>query len=86
MVEAPGTYHHSITVGTLAEIAADRLGMNANLIKAGAYYHDIGKNRRPQFFVENQMGNENIHDELKPSLSALVIIAHIREGLELAEE
>ncbi len=51
--------------------------MNSNLLKAGAYFHDIGKLRRPQFFVENQMGNENIHDELKPSLSALVIIAHI---------
>jgi len=73
-------------LGTLAEVVADKLGMNSNLLKAGAYFHDIGKLRRPQFFVENQMGNENIHDELKPSLSALVIIAHIREGLELAEE
>ena len=85
-IEAPGTYHHSLMLGTLAESAADRLGMNSNLIKAGAYFHDIGKLRRPQFFVENQMGNENIHDELKPSLSALVIIAHIRDGLELADE
>jgi len=65
---------------------ADKLGMNSNLLKAGAYFHDIGKLKRPQFFVENQMGNANIHDELKPSLSALIIIAHIREGLELAEE
>lgn len=85
-IEAPGTYHHSLMLGTLAESAADKLGMNSNLIKAGAYFHDIGKLRRPQFFVENQMGNENIHDELKPSMSALVIIAHIRDGLELAEE
>ncbi|NLA91364.1 MAG: HDIG domain-containing protein [Synergistaceae bacterium] len=85
-IEAPGTYHHSLMLGTLAEAAADKLGMNANLLKAGAYFHDIGKLRRPQFFVENQMGNENIHDELKPSMSALVIIAHIRDGLELAEE
>ncbi|TDY58323.1 hypothetical protein C8D99_11414 [Aminivibrio pyruvatiphilus] len=85
-IEAPGTYHHSLMLGTLAEVVADKLGMNSNLLKAGAYFHDIGKLRRPQFFVENQMGNENIHDELKPSLSALVIIAHIREGLELAEE
>ncbi len=84
-IEAPGTYHHSIMVGTLAEIAADRLGMNANLIKAGAYYHDIGKIRRPQFFVENQLSDENVHDGLAPSLSALVIIAHVREGLELAK-
>ncbi len=85
-IEAPGTYHHCLMLGTLAEVVADKLGMNSNLLKAGAYFHDIGKLRRPQFFVENQMGNENIHDELKPSLSALVIIAHIREGLELAEE
>lgn len=84
-IEAPGTYHHSITVGTLAEIAADRLGMNANLIKAGAYYHDIGKIRRPQFFVENQLSDENVHDGLAPSLSALIIVAHVREGLELAK-
>lgn len=84
-IEAPGTYHHSITVGTLAEIAADRLGMNANLVKAGAYYHDIGKIRRPQFFVENQLSDENVHDGLAPSLSALIIVAHVREGLELAK-
>ncbi len=85
-IEAPGTYHHSLMLGTLAEVVADRLGMNSKLIKAGAYFHDIGKLRRPQFFVENQIGSENIHDELKPTLSALVIISHIREGLELAEE
>lgn len=85
-MEAPGTYHHSLMLGTLAEGVADRLGMNSALLKAGAYYHDVGKLRRPQFFVENQMGNANIHDGLKPSLSALVIIAHVREGLELAEE
>jgi putative nucleotidyltransferase with HDIG domain len=85
-IEAPGTYHHSLMVGTLAETAADRLGMNAYLVRAGAYYHDIGKLRRPHFFVENQMEGENVHDELTPSLSALVIIAHVREGLEIAEE
>lgn len=85
-IEAPGTYHHSLMVGTLAEAAADRLGMNTYLIRAGAYYHDIGKLRRPHFFVENQMEGENVHDELTPSLSALVIIAHVREGLEIAQE
>lgn len=85
-MEAAGTYHHSLMIGTLAENVADRLGMNANLMKAGAYFHDIGKLRRPEAFVENQMGGENIHDELKPSLSALIIIAHVREGLELASE
>jgi hypothetical protein len=85
-IEAAGTYHHSLMLGTLAETVADKLGMNANLLKAGAYFHDIGKLRRPVFFVENQMGGENVHDELKPSLSALVILSHVREGLELAEE
>ena len=85
-MEAAGTYHHSLMLGTLAEAVADKLEMNANLLKAGAYFHDIGKLRRPDFFVENQMGGENVHDELKPSLSALVIIAHVREGLELAHE
>lgn len=85
-IEAPGTYHHSLMVGTLAEAAADRLGMNTYLIRAGAYYHDVGKLRRPHFFVENQMEGENVHDELTPSLSALVIIAHVREGLEIAQE
>ncbi|MFA7620564.1 MAG: HDIG domain-containing metalloprotein [Aminobacteriaceae bacterium] len=85
-MEAAGTYHHSLMLGTLAESVADKLGMNANLLKAGAYFHDIGKLRRPEAFVENQMGGENIHDELKPSLSALIIIAHVREGLDLAQE
>jgi hypothetical protein len=85
-MEAPGTYHHSLMLGTLAESVADRIGMNSALVKAGAYYHDVGKLRRPQFFVENQLGDVNVHDGLKPSLSALVIIAHVREGLELAEE
>ena len=85
-MEAAGTYHHSLLIGTLAEAVADKLGMNSNLLKAGAYFHDIGKLRRPDFFVENQMGGENVHDELKPSLSALVIIAHVREGLDLAHE
>lgn len=85
-IEAPGTYHHSLMLGTLAEVVADRLGMNSKLIKAGAYFHDIGKLRRPQFFVENQLGSENIHDEIKPTLSGLVITSHVREGLELAEE
>jgi len=85
-MEAAGTYHHSLMLGALAEAVADKLGMNANLLKAGAYFHDIGKLRRPDFFVENQMGGENVHDELKPSLSALVIIAHVREGLDLAHE
>ncbi len=85
-IEAPGTYHHVLMVGTLAERAADRLGMNSLLVQAGAYYHDIGKLKRPQFFVENQMSGVNVHDDLSPSLSALVIIAHVRDGMEIAAE
>jgi putative nucleotidyltransferase with HDIG domain len=85
-VEAPGTYHHSLMIGTLAETVADKLGMDENLMKVGAYYHDIGKLRRPRFFVENQLGGENIHDSMSPTLSAVAIIAHVREGIELANE
>jgi putative nucleotidyltransferase with HDIG domain len=85
-VEAPGTYHHSLMIGTLAETVADELGMDENLVKVGAYYHDIGKLRRPRFFVENQLGGENIHDSMSPTLSAVAIIAHVREGIELANE
>lgn len=85
-IEAPGTYHHSLMVGTLAEAAANRIGLDANLVKAGAYYHDIGKLKRPHYYVENQMGGDNVHNRITPSLSALSIIAHVREGIELARE
>jgi putative nucleotidyltransferase with HDIG domain len=84
--EAPGTYHHSLMIGALAESVADELGMDENLMKVGAYYHDIGKLYRPHFFVENQMGGKNIHDTLSPTLSAVAIIAHVREGIEMAKE
>ena len=85
-VEAPGTYHHSLMVGTLAEAAAESLKMNPLLLKAGASFHDVGKLRRPQFFVENQQAGHNPHDELAPTLSALIIISHVREGLETARQ
>ncbi|MGC9490142.1 MAG: HD family phosphohydrolase [Thermovirgaceae bacterium] len=85
-LEAPGTYHHSLMVGTLAEVAAEKLMMKSLLVKAGAYYHDIGKLRRPQFFVENQQAGENAHDNLAPTMSALVIISHVRDGLEIARK
>jgi len=84
--EAPGTYYHCMMIGTLAETVADELGMDKNLVRVGAYYHDIGKIRRPRHFIENQMGGENIHDTLSPTLSAAAIIAHVREGIELANE
>lgn len=85
-IEAPGTYHHTLMVGTMAEAAADKLMMNGLLVKAGAYYHDIGKLKNPKYFVENQMRGENIHDALSPSLSGLILISHVRDGLEIAEE
>ncbi|MGC9371769.1 MAG: HD family phosphohydrolase [Thermovirgaceae bacterium] len=85
-LEAPGTYHHSLMVGTLAEVAAEKLMMKSLIVKAGAYYHDIGKLRRPQFFVENQQAGENAHDALAPTMSALVIVSHVRDGLEMARK
>jgi putative nucleotidyltransferase with HDIG domain len=85
-LEAPGTYHHSIMVGNLAEAAAEAVGADALLVRVGCYYHDIGKLRRPAFFVENQSGIENPHEKMTPSLSALTVSAHVRDGLELARE
>ena len=85
-VEAPGTYHHSLMVSTLAEAASERLGLDTALVKAGCYYHDIGKLKRPHYYVENQVSLDNIHDSISPSLSALSIIAHVREGTEIARE
>lgn len=86
LAEAPGTYQSSIMVGNLAEPAAEEIGADALLVRTAAMYHDIGKLRRPYFFVENQFGGENPHDRLSPHLSALVIIAHVKDGLELANE
>lgn len=86
LLEAPGTYHHSILVGTLAEAAAKEVGADAILCRVGAYYHDIGKLRRPLFFVENQVGEENVHDSIKPNLSALVIMSHCKDGAEIGGE
>jgi putative nucleotidyltransferase with HDIG domain len=85
-LEAPGTYHHTVTVGTLAEAVADRLGMNGLLVKTGAYYHDIGKLKRPHYFVENQSFGDNIHDRLAPEASARMILNHVTDGLKLADD
>ncbi|MGQ9698158.1 MAG: HD family phosphohydrolase [Armatimonadota bacterium] len=85
LMEAPGTYHHSMVVGSLAESAAEAIGADSLLARAQAYYHDIGKMRRPHFYIENQRV-ENIHDRLNPSLSMLVVASHVREGVELAKE
>ena len=82
--EAPGTYQHCLTIATLIEAVAADMGMDVNLVRAGAYSHDIGKLRRPQFYVENQQGGPNAHDEMSPSLSAITIISHVNEGLQMA--
>ena len=84
--QAPGTYQHCLTIATLIEAVGMELGMDVNLLRAGAYYHDIGKLRRPQFFVENQGGGINAHDEMSPMLSSITIISHVKDGLELAWE
>ena len=86
IVEAPGTYHHSIVVGNLAETAAEEIEGNSLLARVGALYHDIGKLKRPYFFIENQEAYKNIHDEMEPSLSALVIASHVKEGVDLAKK
>jgi len=84
--EAPGTYHHSIMVGNLAERAAERVGADPLLVRVGAYYHDIGKLARPYFFIENQFDGRNVHDTLDPKTSARIVAAHVRDGVELAEK
>ena len=84
--QAPGTYQHSLTIATLIEAVGMKLGMDTNLLRAGAYYHDIGKLRKPEYFVENQGGGVNIHDSMSPMLSSLAIISHVKDGLELAWE
>lgn len=86
MVQAPGTYHHSVIVGNLVEAAAESINANPLLAKVSAYYHDIGKMKKPLYFSENMRDGENRHDKLTPSMSALIIAAHVRDGLELAKE
>ena len=86
LMEAPGTYHHSIMVGNLGERAAEEVGADPLLVRVGAYYHDIGKLKRPYFFVENQAGGENVHETLEPEVSADIIRAHVRDGVELCEQ
>jgi putative nucleotidyltransferase with HDIG domain len=86
MIEAPGTYHHSMVVGTMVEAAASEIGANPLLAKVCGYYHDIGKIKKPLYFVENQRGGVNRHDKLAPSMSSLILIAHIKNGVEMARE
>jgi hypothetical protein len=84
--EAPGTFHHSIIVGNLAERAADAIDADPLLVRVGCYYHDIGKLLQPGFYVENQMGGENPHERLEPHVSAQIVLEHVRGGLELARK
>jgi putative nucleotidyltransferase with HDIG domain len=84
IVQAPGTYHHSILMGSLVEGAAEAIGANPLLARVCAYYHDLGKIRNPLYFAENQRGGENRHDQLAPSMSALIVKRHVTDGLELA--
>lgn len=81
---APGTYNHSINVASIAEAAAESIGANGLLVRVGAYFHDIGKMFKPEYFIENQSSGENQHDSLQPAMSTLVIIAHVKDGADLA--
>jgi hypothetical protein len=85
-IEAPGTYHHSIVVGNLAEAGARYIDGDPVLARVGAYYHDMGKLKKPEYFIENQIGMKNPHDLLKPQMSALIIISHVKDGIEMAKK
>lgn len=84
LIEAPGTYYHSILVGNLSEAGAEEIGANSLLCRIGAYYHDIGKLKRPYFFKENQITKDNPHDKITPNLSTLIITSHVKDGIDLA--
>ncbi len=85
-MEAPGSYQHSLAVSQLAEAAADAIGANGLLCRVGGYYHDIGKLVTPEYFTENQNAGMNKHDNIEPTMSRLVILNHVKEGLELGKE
>ena len=86
VLEAPGTYHHSLIVGNLSDSACAAVGANGLLARIGAYYHDIGKLQKPEYFIENQDIKKNAHDVLAPTMSKLIIMNHVKEGLELAKK
>jgi cyclic-di-AMP phosphodiesterase PgpH len=86
LMKAPGTYHHSMIVGNLAETGARAIAINPLLARVSAYYHDIGKITKPQYFIENQMTGDNRHDKLTPNMSSLILVSHVKEGIELAKE
>jgi cyclic-di-AMP phosphodiesterase PgpH len=84
MISAPGTYHHSFIVGNLAEAAAEGVGANPLLARVSSYYHDIGKMKMPDYFIENQQSGDNRHEQLAPNMSSLILISHVKEGVEMA--
>ncbi len=86
ILETPGTYHHSLVVSNLAESAANEIGANALLVRVGSYYHDIGKLGKPEYFTENQLACGNKHDDLEPSMSRLVILNHVKDGVDTAKK
>jgi len=86
ILEAPGTYQHSLVVANLSEAAAESIGANSLLARVGAYYHDIGKMIKPEYFVENLVTYKDVHQKLKPSMSKLIIVNHVKEGIELAKK
>ncbi len=86
LTETPGTYHHSVMVGNLSEAAAGAIGADGLLCRVGAYYHDIGKTKRPGYFIENQSHTENPHDKIEPALSKSIIVAHARDGVEMLKD
>jgi len=86
MVQAPGTYHHSVIVSNMVEASAKAVGANPLLAKVAAYYHDIGKIRKPLYFIENQIHCENKHEKLAPSMSSLILISHVKDGVEMARK
>ena len=84
-VEAPGTYHHSLMVGTFSEAAAEAVGANPLLVRVASYYHDLGKLLKPEYYVENQAFGSNKHENLSPSMSCLIIASHVKDGIEMAK-
>jgi cyclic-di-AMP phosphodiesterase PgpH len=86
LTEAPGSYHHAIIVGNLAERAAEQIGVDSLLVRVGAYYHDVGKLHRPYYFSENQFDGDNIHDRIRPEQSAAALVDHVVHGVELAKQ
>jgi len=86
MVQAPGTYHHSVVISNMVEATAKAVHANPLLAKVSAYYHDIGKMKKPLYFIENQPGAENKHEKLAPSMSSLILISHVKDAVELARE